>query len=134
MPLTPDAIPTNEQLRESLSDRFYHPHKKLLLTSATVFLALVIAYLGLREYQKSRLDDMWSRYHEAVVQFDPGPLSEPDANAAQKQLEMLAALVKDYPEDAVTPFALQQRARTQIAVGEYEGAQSALDEIRARFK
>ena len=27
MPLNPDAIPTNEQLVESLADRFYHPHK-----------------------------------------------------------------------------------------------------------
>src|SRR5262245_22471419 len=108
MPLTPDAIPTNEQLRESLIDRIYEPHKKLILGGTVAFFLVVLAVLGAREYQRSRLDEMWTRYYDAANQFDAMPGREPDRAAAQRQIDMLSSVAKDYPDDAVTPFAIQR--------------------------
>jgi len=134
MALTPDAIPTNEQMVESLADRFYHPHKKQVWIAGAVFFAAIIGYLGMDSFRRTRTDDMWDRYHQAEQMFDLSPFSTPDAAAARKQVDALQLLVKDYPAETVTPFALQQMIKAQVALGEYEGALKTLDDLRHRFK
>lgn len=134
MALTPEAIPTNEQLRESLADRVYHPHKKMIMLGGVIFLALIIGWLAVREVARARREDMWAQYQEAQNQFSPNPLVDVDAAAARKQIEMLDAVRRDYPNDPVTPFALLHKARAQFALAEYEAALTTLDDLRARFK
>jgi cyclophilin family peptidyl-prolyl cis-trans isomerase len=134
MALTPDAIPTNEQMVESLADRFYHPHKKEIWIAGIVFVAAIVGYLGMDSFRRTRQDDMWDRYHQAEQMFDLNPFNTADTAAARKQFDALQLLVKDYPSETVTPFALQQMIKAQVALGEYEGALKTLDDLRHRFK
>jgi len=134
MPLTPDAIPTNEQLRESIADRFYQPHRKQIWGGVILFFLIVVGILGYRQIQRSRQDEMWDRYHEAAQTFELNPFVDPDAAAARKQLEAMQQIVRDYPDDTVTPFAMQAIIKAQIGLGEYEGSLKTLDELRTRFK
>src|SRR5512138_880449 len=101
MPLTPDAIPTNEQLRESLADRFYHPHKKAIWAGGAVLFLGIVGFLAVREFRRQRLDEMWGRYYDITEEFTLNPFVAPDATAARKQLEQLDVLLKEYPDDAV---------------------------------
>jgi cyclophilin family peptidyl-prolyl cis-trans isomerase len=135
MALTPDAIPTNEQMVESLADRFYHPHKRAIWIGGVIFAVAISVFLyATLEYIPSRQHDMWGRYHQAEQMFDLSPFAEPDAAAARKQYDALQVLVKDYPNETVTPFAMQAMAKAQYALGEYEGALKTLDDLRHRFK
>jgi cyclophilin family peptidyl-prolyl cis-trans isomerase len=119
---------------ETFLDRVYHPHKKQVWAGIAVLAASIVAFLGFRQYRLSRDDDMWSRYHESLMSFDLDSSRETDTAAARKQIDVLQLLVRDYPDDTVTPFALQQIAKAQVAVGEYEAALKTLDEVRSRFK
>jgi len=134
MALVPDAIPTNEQLVENLSDRLYHPHKKQIWVAGTVLAAVILGVLAMRSFRASREEDMWSRYNQAVRLFDANPYNDPDTAAARKQTDALQILVKDYPNDTVTPFALQQMVKAQFALGEHEAALNTLKDLRTRFK
>jgi cyclophilin family peptidyl-prolyl cis-trans isomerase len=134
MALTPDTIPTNEQMVESLSDRFYEPYKKQIWLGTALILGGVVAFLGVREYRRSRAADMWARYHEAAQAFQLTPFGEVDTSGARKQVDTLQILVKDYPNDPVTPFALLQLSKAQTALGDYEGAKRTLEDVRTRFK
>jgi cyclophilin family peptidyl-prolyl cis-trans isomerase len=136
MSLTPHTIPTNEEMVESLADRFYEPHKKQIWLVTTLLLGGVVAFLGVRSYRESRTDDMWARFHEAaspeVYMFNP--FAEPNVAGARKQADALQVLVKDYPDDPVTPFALLQLSKAQLGMSDYDGAQKSIEEIQRRFK
>jgi cyclophilin family peptidyl-prolyl cis-trans isomerase len=134
MALPPNAVSSDQELVESFIDRVYHPHKGKIWAGVTLFFVAVIAVLAVREYQASRRDDMWSRYREAAGGFELSPVSEPDKAAAAKQVETLQQLVKDYPDDSVTPFALLQMAKAQFAAGEYEAALKTIETLRSSFK
>jgi cyclophilin family peptidyl-prolyl cis-trans isomerase len=134
MALTPDAIPTNEQMVESLADRLYHPYKKQIWVGGAVFFGAIVAVLAVREVRASRQADMWDRYHQAGQLFNSNPFGDPDTAAARKQVDALQILLKDYPDDTVTPFAMQQLVKAQTALGEYESALKTLGELRSRFK
>jgi len=134
MALTPETIPTNEQLVESLADRFYHPHKKQIWIAGGLLVAVIVGGLAMKSFRETRQDDMWDRYTQAARLFDLNPRTDPDVAAARKQLDALQMLVKDYPNDTVTPFALQQMVKAQVAIGEHKNALATLDDLRHRFK
>ena len=58
MALMPDAVSTNEELVETFLDRVYHPHKKAIWAGIVALFAVVITYLGMRQHDASRRDDM----------------------------------------------------------------------------
>lgn len=134
MALTPDAVASNEEMVETFMDRIYEPHKAKIWGSIALLLAAVIAYLALREYRAARLDDMWLRYQEAAQGFELNPVGDSDTAAARKQIDALNLLVQDFPNDSVTPFALQRIAKAQVAIGEYEAALKTLEDLQSRFK
>lgn len=134
MALPPNAVSSDQEMVESFIDRFYHPHKRSIWVGVTLFFAAVIAILAAREYRASRRDDMWSRYREAVGSFELSPVSEPDKTAAAKQVETIQQLIKDYPDDSVTPFALLQLAKAQYATGEFEAALKTIETLKSNFK
>jgi cyclophilin family peptidyl-prolyl cis-trans isomerase len=134
MALTPDAVSTNEELVETFLDRVYHPHKKQIWAGIVLLFATILALLGFRQYRATRLDDMWSRYRDAAAGFELSAVGENDTAAARKQIDALQLLVRDYPDEPVTPFALQQLAKAQVAVGEFEASLKTLDDLRSRFK
>lgn len=134
MALTPDAVSTNEELVETFLDRVYHPYKKQIWAGIVLLFALILTYLGFRQYRASRLDDMWNRYREAAMGFELSAVGDMDSAAAHKQIDALNLVVRDYPDEPVTPFALQQLAKAQVAVGDFEAALKTLDELRTRFK
>lgn len=134
MALPPQAVSSDQELVESFIDRVYHPHKRSIWAGITVFFAVVIAVLGAREYRASRRDDMWSRYRESAGTFELSPVSEPDKAAAAKQVESLQQLIKDYPDDSVTPFALLQLAKAQYGTGDFEAALKTVETLRSNFK
>ncbi len=134
MALPPNAVSSDQEMVESFIDRVYHPHKGAIWTGVTLFFAAVIAILAVREYRASRRDDMWSRYREAAGGFRLDPLNEPDKAAATKQIEALQQVIKDYPDDSVTPFAWLQVAKAQYATGDYEAALKSIESLRSGFK
>jgi cyclophilin family peptidyl-prolyl cis-trans isomerase/predicted negative regulator of RcsB-dependent stress response len=134
MALTPDAVSTNEELVETFLDGVYHPHKKQIWAAIVLLFAGILAYLGVRQYHLTRLDDMWTRYRDAAMGFELSAVGEVDTAAARKQIDALQGVVRDYPDESVTPFALQQLAKAQVAVGEFESALKTIDDLRTRFK
>jgi cyclophilin family peptidyl-prolyl cis-trans isomerase len=134
MALTPDAIPTNEQMLESIADRFYHPHKKQIWIAGALFFLAVVAFLAAREMHRVRQAEMWDRYYEATEGFTMNSLVAPDVEAARKQVEELDVLLREYPDDSVTPYAMQDKILAQAGSGDFEGALKTLDELRSRFK
>lgn len=134
MALPPNAVSSDQEMVESFLDRFYHPHKKRIWAGFAIFFAAVVAFLGARAYRASRQDDMWARYRDAAALFELSPISESDKAAATKQVEALQQVVKDYPDDTVTPFALLQLAKAQYATGEHEAALKTIETLRSSFK
>ena len=86
MPLTPDAIPTNEQVRETLLDRVYHPYKKQLIALGVLAALAIVGFLAFRELRRQHLDEQAARYTDAtssgVLTLNP----EVDPEVALKQL------------------------------------------------
>ena len=134
MQLTPDAIPTNEQLRESLADRFYHPYKRQIWAGTALLLAAVVSFLAWREIRTTHRNEMWTRFGEAAHIFSLNVYEDPDLTAARKQIDALAALERDYPADEITPLILQARIEAQVGVGEYEAALKTLTDLRDRYR
>ncbi len=134
MPLTPDAIPTNEQVRETLLDRVYHPYKKQLIALGVLAALAIVGFLAFRELRRQHLDEQAARYTDAtsagVLTLNP----EVDPEVARKQLESLRALVLEYPDDAITPRALLALVDAHAALGEYEQALERLEQLRTEFK
>ncbi len=133
MHLTPDAIPTNEQLRESLADRFYHPYKKLIWAAGAILVAAIVGILGWREYRKAREDEMWTRYTEATKDFSPISTGDSDKVAAAKVVEGLRRLVADFPTGSIAPVAMLTICQAQVQLGQYDEALQTLQDLRTRF-
>jgi cyclophilin family peptidyl-prolyl cis-trans isomerase len=134
MAITPDAVSTNEEMVESFLDRVYHPYKKQIWAGGILLFGAIVAYLAMREYQTTRNEEMWARYREATNGFELSPIGDPDVGAARKQLERLDVLMKDFPDDSVTPWAMVEMAEAQVGVGDFEKALQTIDELKTRYR
>jgi cyclophilin family peptidyl-prolyl cis-trans isomerase len=137
MPLHADAIPTNEQVRETLFDRFYFPYKKQIWAGILLLSAAIVGYLAVREYRLRRMDEQWTRYAAAIETGRAGTGAgdpEADRRGADERLGVLRRLVEDFPADPVTPYALNAMVLAQVEAGRYDDALRTLDDLRARFK
>lgn len=127
MAINPDSIPSSEQVRETLFDRIYYPYQKQILGVATVLAVGVLAFLGIRWKHEVREDEMWNRFYR---------LEETEATtpeAARERVASLEALVREYPEDSVTPHAMRAIVFAHEAAGEWEEAQAALDNLADKY-
>jgi cyclophilin family peptidyl-prolyl cis-trans isomerase len=137
MALNPDAIPTSEQVRETLLDRFYYPYQKQIWLACGVLSLAIVAFLGIREVRQRRYDEQWTRYNVAreAGRENVNP-SDPDAarRGADERITVLQRLVKDYPDDLVTPWAMNAIVTAQVEAGRYDEALQTLAELRSKFK
>ena len=131
MPLNPDAIPTSEQVQETLLDRFYYPYKKQIWAAGTLLALGILGFLGAREWRLRQQNDQWQRYETALAAGDRG--GAPGAAAEQRETLLLAVL-KDYPDGTVAPYALQDLALTYAELERYDDAIRTLEDLRKGFK
>lgn len=136
MALNPDAIPTNEQVRETLFDRFYYPYQKQIWAAFILFTLAVVGYLGLREVQTRRLNEQWDRYYAALELGREGTgmgNADADRQGADQRIPVLTRLAEEFPSDAVTPWALMQVAISQADAGRHDEALAAIQNLQKRF-
>lgn len=131
MPLHPDSIPTSEQVQETLLDRFYYPWKKQIWAAGILLALAILTFLGMREWRNRQLTDQWRRYDAALA---AGGRDASAAQAAEQRVSLLQQLVADYPDDTVTPFALQEIVLAYAELERYDDALKSLDDLRGRFK
>jgi len=131
MPLTPDSIPTSEQVQETLLDRFYFPYKKQIWAVGVLAAAGIVGFLAVREWRIRQLDDQWRRFDAALAATAPGDTAE---LSAERKIDLLGRLISDYPRGAVTPFALQELALAQAEVQRYDDAEATLETLRKDFR
>ena len=134
MAIDSHGVDASQETLHSFLDRVYEPHKRKIWAGVVLFFVAVIAYLGMRAYHERQLDEMWSRYYEGKQAYTFDFLGTPDPVAARKQIELLSALTKDYPDQAVTPWALVLVVKAHFALGEYEQSQQTLEKLRSEFK
>jgi cyclophilin family peptidyl-prolyl cis-trans isomerase len=128
------SIHPDDQVRENLFDKYYYPYKAQIWAVSAIILFGAIGWLWMREHRRSRLDDQWDRYNRAL-EMRPGTLpGQADPNVVREQVEVLRNIVRDYPEDPVTPFALSGIVDAHIAAGEHEQALTTLSELRDGFR
>lgn len=136
MPINPDAIPTSEQVRETLLDRFYYPYQKQIWAVAAVIAVTIVSILALREVRTRRLNEQWDRYEAAVATGRGASPADVDAQrrGADERITLLQRLVTDFPSDPVTPYALTAIAAAHVDAGRFEDALRVLEDVRSRFK
>ena len=137
MALNADAIPTSEQVRETLLDRFYYPYQKQIWAVGIALAITIVAVLAMREYEQRRTDDQWTRYYAALQAGDTttgGPEEDVRRRVADARIALLKRLVTDYPDAPVTPYALHAIVNTNVAAGRYDDALVVLRDLRSRFK
>lgn len=134
MAIDSHGVDASQETLHSFLDRVYEPHKRKIWAGVVLFFVAVIAYLGTRSFRERQLDEMWDRYYEGKQAFTFDFLGTPDPVAARKQIELLSALTKDYPSEAVTPWAMVLVVKAHFALGEYEQAQQTLEKLRSQFK
>lgn len=132
MPLHPDAIPTSEQVRETLFDRFYYPYQKQIWAAGTVLAIAILGFLGWREFQRKRLDEQWARRDAALMAGRAG--ADSAEKAAAERVALLERLVDDFPRDPVTPWALHDLMNAQREAGQYEASLATLERLRRDHK
>lgn len=136
MALNPDAIPTSEQVRETLFDRFYYPYQKQIFLVGSLLAIAILSVLALREIRVRRQDEQWTRF-EAARQAGRANAGSGDANAeragADERITLLRRLVQDFPDDPVTPFALNEIVSAQTESGRFDEALQTLGDLRTRF-
>ena len=136
MAINPDAIPTSEQVRETLLDRFYYPFQKQIWAVGVVIALAIISILAMHEVGTRRLNEQWDRYEAAVATGRGASPADPDAQrrGADERITLLQRLVSDFPDDPVTPYAYTAMASAHVDAGRYEDALRVLDDVRTRFK
>ena len=134
MAISSQGVDASQETMVSFLDRVYEPHKTKIWVGIALFFVAVIGYLGMRSYRESQRDEMWNRYHEGKQAFTYDFLGTTDQAAARKQIELLSAVTKDYPNETVTPWAMVLIVKAHFALGEYEQAQQTLGQLRSQFK
>ncbi len=133
MDFHPDAIPSNEQIRETLADRIYHPYKRVLWTVGCVLAALVIAFLYQRDAAQRHLDEQWSRFEAATTAGeDPASRSGPTPEVLGQRLAQLDNVLRDYPSESVTPWAMHAKVRVQLQLEDHDGALATLGQLKSQ--
>jgi cyclophilin family peptidyl-prolyl cis-trans isomerase len=127
MAINPDSIPSSEQVRETFVDRIYYPYQKQIFVVAAVCGVAVLAVLGIRWKQELRKEEMWGRFYR----LEEMETSTPDA--ARERVASLEALIRDYPEDSVTPHAMRAIVFAHEAAGEWDEARAALDSLAGKY-
>mgnify|MGYP002622666674 CR=1 FL=1 len=122
-----------DNVDENFFDIYYHPYKKQIWGVGAALAIVVVAFLGLRQYRKTRLDEQWSRYDAAIEISGPRLPGQTPEDEANRQIDALRTLARDYPDDTVTPFALKGIVDAQVAAGKYADALSTLEELQQRF-
>ncbi len=131
MEFHPDTIPSNEQIRETLADRIYHPYKKQIWGIGVLIAVGVVGFLGVREHRRARLNEQWDRHDRSLsAQRLIGQGGAVNAAAVQAQITALDALVRDFPQDGVTPWALVSKVDAQHLAKDFDGALATLSELR----
>ena len=111
MQFSPDAIPSSEQLQETLFDRIYYPYQKQIWTGGTILMLAIITFLGLREHRESRENEMWGQYYALL------DVPARNADAYRERAESLQALYDEYPTDSVSPHVMRAMIQAQAAAG-----------------
>ncbi len=134
MPLHPDAIPTSEQVRETLFDRYYFPYKKQIWAFATLVVLAIVATLAVREWHASQRDEQWTRFAAALrTEAAPGAPEADQIRALEEQTTLLRRLVTDFPKAPVTPYALIEVAASESRLKRFEDARATLARLRTEF-
>lgn len=129
MALTPDSIPTSEQVQETLFDRFYFPYKKQIWATGGVLAIAILAFLGHREWRIRERNEQANRLDAALFAGGPGAPA-----SSEQRIALLEAVVRDFPNHDVTPFALDALVHTYAEAERYDDALRTLDQLRTRFK
>lgn len=136
MALNPDSIPTSEQVRETLLDRFYYPWKKQIWGGLTVLTVAVVGYLAARQVRERREAEQWDRYQAALEvgrTTNPMPGTPEERQGADERVQVLRRIAADFPADSVTPWALSEIAKAQVEAGRFDEALETLRDLGARF-
>lgn len=67
MAIHPSAIPSSEELRETIFDKYYYPYKKQIFGAFALFLAICIAVLGYRQWRDRETRAQWNRFAIALT-------------------------------------------------------------------
>lgn len=121
MAIHPSAMPSSDEVRETLFDRWYFPYRKQIWSGLIVGGILIIAALAVRQWQQKERDAQWNRLAVAAA-LPPADRVAP-----------LRRLIQDYPAAPVTPFALQDLLAAQIDQKSFDEALATLTELRAKF-
>ncbi len=128
MPVFPE-----DHVDENFFELWYHPYKKQIWGIGAAVTLAVVGYLAFREIRTGRLDDQWTRYNDSLQVDEVAFPGQADPDKARQQLDGLQRLIRDYPRDAVTPFALMGVANAYGALGQYDDAIQTLDELQSKF-
>lgn len=133
MPLNPDSIPTSEQVRETLLDRIYYPYQKQIWAVGIVLAIAIVGYLAAVEYRIRRLNEQWSR-RDAAVSLRAGEDDPTGVKGAEARIAALERLIKDFPEDPVTPYALTELMTAQRQAERYDDSLQTLTRLRTEHR
>lgn len=134
MRLHPDAIPTSDQVRETLFDRYYFPYRRQIWGLVAVLLAAILVVLGMREWENRQRDEQWTRFAVALAgdsSSQTGPADQ--TRSLEERVALLRRLVLDFPKAPVTPYALMEITSAQTSTKRFDEARKTLAELRARF-
>ncbi|MCG3134297.1 MAG: hypothetical protein HMLKMBBP_01591 [Planctomycetes bacterium] len=121
MALQPSAMPSADEVRETLLDRWYFPYRKQIWAGLLVGAIAVVAILWAKQWQRNDRDNQWNRLAVATSQ------------ESSAQLAPLRRLIQEYPAAPVTPWAMQSLIAAQIELGAHDDALATLAELRAKF-
>jgi cyclophilin family peptidyl-prolyl cis-trans isomerase len=131
MALNPAAFPMAEQVQETFFDHYYHPYKKQIFGVAAALAVVVVSFLAVREWRNRQRDERWSRFTAAIT---PGTSAFGAPADPRRRIDLLQAVVRDYPEDDVTPYAMSALIDAYAEVDDFDQALATLEQIRTRFK
>lgn len=135
MALHVQAIPSSEEVRETLLDRIYYPYKKQILIGGALAAVAIVSVLAVREVRHRRIEDQWTR-RAAAIEAGMATSADPEAQrqAAGRQIDLLQALLRDYPDDPVTPWALTALFQAQVQAERWDDALATLETLRTAHK
>lgn len=134
MRLHPDAIPTSEQVRETLFDRYYVPYKRQIWGVIIAAMLGIVAILAIREWRDSQRNEQWSRFAAALrIEAEPGAPEAEHIRALEEQSGVLRRLIADFPSAPVSPYALAEIAATEWRLKRFDDARATISRLSKEF-
>ena len=122
-----------DQVDENFFDLYYHPYKKQIWGIGALFGTVVVAFLAMRQIRQQRLDEQWTRYEDALSIRTPTLPGAADPQQVSREVAQLDELVREHPDEAVAPWALEAEVQAHIAAGQFDDALASLDDLQTQY-